>query len=509
MKSVDNQENAVRVENQDRVKPSVLTLPVVRATAQTDVAEVRYRQARIAHWDSVARRMDSHQGLGRSYHRRLAQILRFLVPKGRRVLEIGCAQGDLLAALEPSMGVGIDFSAEMIERAERKHPQLRFIEADAQALSLDAKFDIIILSDLVNDLWDVQRVFEQIKQLSQPHTRVIVNFYSRLWELPLALSAKLGLAKPNLAQNWLTVEDVTALLALADFEVIRHREEVLLPLPLPPLSTFANRYLVKIWPFRWAALTQVLVARPLWNTAAANEPRVSVVVPARNEAGNIATIFDRVPELGAGTELIFVEGGSSDNTYEVIQQAIAEHPERRCKLLRQTGKGKGDAVRMGFAEASGDVLMILDSDLTVPPEDLPRFLDALVSGKADFANGSRLVYPMEKEAMRFFNLLGNKFFSLTFSWLLGQPIKDTLCGTKVLWKSDYEAIVANRSYFGDFDPFGDFDLLFGAAKLNLKILDLPVRYRDRTYGTTNIQRWTHGWLLLRMVLFAAKRIKFV
>jgi len=461
------------------------------------------------HWNSVARRMDSHKGLGGPYHRRLAQILKFLVPKGKRVLEIGCAQGDLLAALEPAVGVGIDFSAEMVQRAEQKHPHLHFVEADAHALALDERFDIIVLSDLVNDLWDVQKVFEQIKGLSEPHTRVIVNFYSRLWELPLAIGAALRWAKPNLAQNWLTVEDVTALLALADFEVIRHREEVLLPLPLPPLSTLANRYLVKIWPFRLAALTNVLVARPLSNTAAANAPSVSVVVPARNEAGNIATIFDRVPELGAGTELVFVEGGSSDDTYEVIEKAIAEHPERRCKLLRQTGKGKGDAVRLGFAEASGDVLMILDSDLTVPPEDLPRFLEALVSGKADFANGTRLVYPMEKEAMRFFNLLGNKFFSLAFSWLLGQPIKDTLCGTKVLWKSDYEAIVTNRSYFGDFDPFGDFDLLFGAAKLNLKILDLPVRYRDRTYGTTNIQRWTHGWLLLRMVMFAAKRIKFV
>ncbi len=509
MKGVDNNKTAVLVENQGRVETSLITPSVAGALARTDVAEVRYREARIVHWDNVARRMDSHKGLGRSYHRRLAEIFGFLVPKGSRVLELGCAQGDLLAALEPSIGVGIDFSAEMIERAERKHPNLQFIEADAHALALDAKFDVIILSDMVNDLWDVQKVFEQVKRLSQPNTRVIVNFYSRLWELPLAIGSALGWSNPNLAQNWLTIEDVTSLLALADFEVIRHREEVLLPLPLPPLSTLANHYLVKIWPFRLLALTHVLVARPLWNTAAANEPTVSVVVPARNEAGSIATIFDRVPELGAGTELIFIEGGSSDDTYGVIQKAIAEHPERRSKLLRQTGKGKGDAVRLGLAEASGDVLMILDSDLTVPPENLPRFLRALVSGKADFANGSRLVYPMEKEAMRFFNLLGNKFFSLTFSWLLGQPIKDTLCGTKVLWKSDYEAIVANRSYFGDFDPFGDFDLLFGAAKLNLKILDLPVRYQDRTYGTTNIQRWTHGWLLLRMVMFAAKRIKFV
>ena len=236
---------------------------------------------------------------------------------------------------------------------------------------------------------------------------------------------------------------------------------------------------------------------------------MSVIVPARNEAANIPEIFVSMPQLGAGTELIFVEGGSTDNTFETIEQAIAEHPERRCLLLKQSGQGKGDAVRLGFAHASGDVLMILDSDLTVPPEDLPRFLDVLVSGKADFVNGSRLVYPMEKEAMRFFNLIGNKFFSLAFSWLLGQPLKDTLCGTKVLWKADYERIADHRDYFGDFDPFGDFDLLFGAAKQNLKILDLPIRYRERKHGATNIRRWSHGWLLLKMVVFAARRIKFV
>jgi glycosyltransferase involved in cell wall biosynthesis len=236
---------------------------------------------------------------------------------------------------------------------------------------------------------------------------------------------------------------------------------------------------------------------------------VSVIVPARNEAGNIPHIFARTPEMGTGTELIFVEGHSKDETYSVIKKEIAAHPDRRCKLLQQTGVGKGDAVRLGFANASGDMLMILDADLTVPPEDLPRFYEVLHSAIGDFANGVRLVYPMEDQAMRYLNMVGNKFFSLAFSWLLGQPIKDTLCGTKVLWKADYELIAANRVYFGDFDPFGDFDLLFGAAKLNHKIVDLPIRYRERTYGTTNIQRWKHGWLLLRMVLFAAGRIKFV
>lgn len=267
---------------------------------------------------------------------------------------------------------------------------------------------------------------------------------------------------------------------------------------------------MRLWPFRWFALTNFLIARPCSNDAAPDPaPLVSVIVPARNEAGNVPRIFSRTPEMGRGTELVFVEGHSRDGTYEAIEKAIAENPHRRCQLHRQTGAGKGDAVRLGFSKATGDVLMILDADLTVPPEDLPRFLAALTSGKAEFVNGVRLVYPMENRAMRFFNLLGNKFFSLTFSWLLGQSIKDTLCGTKVLKREEYGRIEQNRSYFGDFDPFGDFDLIFGAAKLNLKIVDLPVRYRERTYGTTQIQRWSHGWLLLKMVAFAARRIKFI
>jgi len=236
---------------------------------------------------------------------------------------------------------------------------------------------------------------------------------------------------------------------------------------------------------------------------------VSVVVPARNEAGNIENIFRRVPEMGAGTELIFVEGHSTDDTCGVIERTAVNYPAMRAKIIRQTGCGKGDAVRAGFAEAEGDLLMILDADLTVPPEDLPRFYEVLRSGKGEFVNGVRLVYPMETKAMRFFNLVGNKFFAVAFSWLLGQKIKDTLCGTKALSRQNYELLARNRGYFGEFDPFGDFDLIFGAAKLNLKIVDLPIRYANRTYGETNIARWRHGWLLIRMVMFACTRIKFV
>ncbi len=471
----------------------------------SDPAANTYQQTRIAHWDAVARKHTAWHGLGASYHRRLGEIYRFHVGPNRNILEIGCAEGDLLAALQPARGVGIDFSEEMICRARDRHPGLEFLHADAHDLSaLHEKFDAIILSDLVNDLWDVQRVLEQIKPLCAPHTRILLNFYSRMWQFPLSLARKLNLATSNLYQNWLTPEDVNTLLSLANFEKIRVVEEILWPLPWGGL---ANRFLVRLWPFQELALSNLVIARPAPQRL--TEPVVSVIVPARNESGNIKAIFERTPRMGRETELVFVEGHSKDDTYAAIEREIAAHPATPSLLLRQTGIGKADAVRLGFSKARGDVLMILDADLTVPPEDLPRFYEALVSGKGEFINGVRLVYPMEKEAMRTLNFLGNKFFSLAFSWLLGQPIKDTLCGTKVFWKRDYEQIAANRSYFGDFDPFGDYDLIFGAAKLNLKIVDLPIRYRERTYGSTNISRWKHGLLLLRMVTFAARRIKFV
>jgi glycosyltransferase involved in cell wall biosynthesis len=315
------------------------------------------------------------------------------------------------------------------------------------------------------------------------------------------------MAVPTLEQHWLGREDIANMMTLTGFESIRIWQEFLEPFRLPVLEPLINRFVVRFWPFNELALANFFVARPLF--VHEENPKVSVIVPARNEEGNIPAIFARLPHMGGETELIFVEGHSSDNTYQVLEQTIQEHPEWKTKLFKQQGIGKADAVKLGFDKADGDIFMILDADLTVPPEDLPRFYSALVNGRGEFINGVRLVYPMEKEAMQPANLVGNKLFSLVFSWMLGQPIKDTLCGTKALWKCDYQKLAANRAYFGDFDPFGDYDLIFGAAKLSLKIVDLPIRYRERVYGTTNISRWKHGWLLFRMVLFAALRLKFI
>lgn len=474
-------------------------------TPTFDEAGKLYQQAHITHWDHVAQKRDRWNGMGGWYHKRLTQIYKFIVNPRQRILEIGCGKGELLASLNPSHGVGIDFSSEMITRAKAKYSSLEFHQLDAHDLSeLKGEFDIIIFSDTINDLWDVQRALEEVKRLCTPHTRIILNFYSHLWQAPLTIAQSLNLASPMLAQNWLTPSDVDNLLHLAGFESIRTSNEILWPLPL---GGFADRYLARLWPFRDLALSNFVIARPA--AQAVEKPSVSVVVAARNEEGNIKNIFERVPQMGSKTELIFVEGHSKDKTYETIEKEMPLHPGTSSLLFRQPGIGKADAIRLGFEKASGDILMILDADLTVPPEDLPRFYEAIASGKGEFINGVRLVYPMEKEAMRTLNFIGNKFFSLAFSWLLGQSVKDTLCGTKVMWRKDYEEIAANRSYFGDFDPFGDFDLIFGAAKMNLKIVDMPIRYRERTYGTTNISRWKHGLLLLKMVAFAARRIKFV
>ncbi|QWE08975.1 bifunctional class I SAM-dependent methyltransferase/glycosyltransferase family 2 protein [Polynucleobacter ibericus] len=467
---------------------------------------IQYQQKRQSFWQRI--HLAVSRSLGGYYQGRLIDIYQQLIPVGSRVLELGCANGRLLAALDPSYALGMDFSSSALESAKKKSPQITFIEMDAHEIKLgDQTFDFIILSDLVNDLWDVQTVLEQLRPYCHSETRIIFNFFSHLWSLPLRFARWLGLATPNLPQNWLTRHDMKNLLEISEYEVLREWREIIAPLPIPLLSNFCNRYLARIWPFELLDITNFVMARPI-GLAIKKSPTVSVIVAARNESGHIEELMERIPEMGGGTEIIFVEGNSTDDTYDKIALEISKNPNRNCKLLKQDGKGKGNAVRNGFDLASGDILMILDADITVPPEDLMRFFNVIANGSAEFVNGVRLVYPMQEDAMRFLNLIGNKFFSWAFSWLLGQPIRDTLCGTKVLWNSDYKRIAHNRSYFGDFDPFGDFDLLFGAARLNLKIMEVPIRYRARRYGETNISRWSHGWLLLKMVVFAARRIKF-
>jgi len=445
-------------------------------------------------------------GAARYYRTWLARYYNLYIPAGASVLEIGCGSGGLLALLHAGRKVGVDLSATQIAAARTLLPEAEFHVQAGETLALTERFDCIIISETLNFAADVQLLLERLHDVSHSDTRLIFNFYSTLWRPALALAEWLGLRPRQPQSSWVTMADMRNLLQLADWSLLVSQPRVLIPIRCLGLEHLCNRWLAPL--FGWFCLTSFCVARP---ARAGPRPTrtVSVIIPARNEAGNIEAAVLRTPDMGGGTELIFVEGHSKDDTWAQIQRVQREHPERKIKIMQQTGKGKGDAVRLGFAAATGDILMILDADLTMPPEELPKFYDVLASGRAEFANGCRLVYPMDEQAMQFLNLCANKAFGIIFTWLLGQPIKDTLCGTKVLSRAHYERIAANRAYFGEFDPFGDFDLLFGAAKLNLKIADVPIRYRERTYGSTNIQRWSHGWLLLRMVLFAARKLKFV
>ena len=441
------------------------------------------------------------------YHRMLERYYSHIIPAQSRVLELGCGTGELLNAVQPSYGVGVDFSQVMIDQASASFSSLKFVCADAENLTLNEKFDYIILSDLVGCVWDVHKVFEQLTKHSHEGTRIVISNYNYLWEPVLKMGEWINIKLKQPTQNWLSVADINNLLKLNGFETIRVERKLLFPKYVPIVNWLFNKILANLPFINQLDLLNIVIARPIMIEQP--ELSVSIVVPARNERGNIENAILRTPDFGLWQEFIFVEGHSGDNTWEEILRVKEAYPNKRIKTIRQTGKGKGNAVREAFAIAEGDVLMILDADLTTPPEEMPKFYEALHQNKGEFINGCRLVYPMEKQAMRFLNLLGNKFFGLFFTYLLGQRLKDTLCGTKVLRRTHYNEIARNRSYFGDFDPFGDFDLLFGAARLNLKMTEIIVRYRDREYGSTQISRFRHGILLFQMCAFAARKIKFI
>ena len=366
--------------------------------------------------------------------------------------------------------------------------------------------DYLVAGGLLHYEQDIQSLFSDLHKRCNPGTRLIVTYYSGLWRPLVRLSSWLGWREKAPEMNWLAHEDVVNLLRLEGFELVWRDSKILLPLYIPIVSNFVNRYLAPLPMLKNLCMVNFAVAMPVKTQASQPVPSVSIVVPARNEAGNINSIVERIPQMGPNDEIIFVEGNSTDHTWQAIQDAQLKYgADRRILIAQQDGKGKGDAVRKGFSLATQDILMILDADMTVPPEDLPKFYRAIKDNKGEFINGTRLVYPMEKKAMRFFNLLGNKFFATAFSWVLGQR----LCGTKVISRENYRKLASNRAYFGDFDPFGDFDLIFGAARMGLKIVELPIRYRERLYGETNISRWRHGAILLAMLAFAARRIKFI
>ena len=470
-----------------------------------------------AFYDKLGADWEQWVALSRYYHTALERILKFIVPPGQRVLDIGCGNGDHLANLQPSLGVGVDLSEGMLGLARRKHAGFEYHQQAAEELALpkhevrdgDGGFDAITMVNVVGELADVLGAFKRLRPLVLPDTRLVIVFYNHLWEPLVRPATALRLKLDNPTQNWLSLDDLRGLLHLAGFEVVKVGARMPCPKYIPGVAELLNDVLGRLPLVHRLGFVHYLVARPempLLDAPAKHS--CTVVVPCKNEEDNVPKIPARVQPMGAFTELIFVDDCSTDATAARVRELIAAHPERRIKLVSGPGQGKGAAVRAGLEQATGDVLMILDADMTVMPEDLPAFFEAITENKGEFINGSRMVYPLVGDAMRPLNILGNKLFATVFSFLLEQRIKDTLCGTKVVMRHNYAKILAARQYFGDIDRWGDYDWIFGAAKASLKIVELPIHYVERTAGVTKMtKRFKNGLIMARMCWVALRKLK--
>lgn len=467
------------------------------------------------HFDKLASSRDIWIKKSKGFYSEDIRCMKELIPSESKVLEIGCGNGHLLSSLKPSYGLGIDISREMIIKAKEKNKNLIFIEADIEdensIKEINEVFDFIILSDTIGYLRDIEGTLKRIHKFCNADTRIIIAYYSPIWEPVLNLAAWLKLKMPELTKTLLNESDISFLMSSAGFETVKKQKKIIFPFSFLGIGRLINRFISCIPLVSYLCVRNYVISRSL-HAVSLNLPRsASVIIPCRNEKGNIRNALERLPVFTENIEIIFVEGHSHDGTWEEVNKVILDPTfiDKGFKMvaIQQKGKGKADAVFQAFEKATNDVLIILDGDLTVPPEDIPKFWNKISNGDAEYVNGSRLIYPMENEAMRFLNYVANKMFSILFTWLLGQRYTDTLCGTKVIRKSHYEKARKRNKDLGDFDPFGDFFIIFGAARLNLKMLEVPIRYRAREYGETQISRFSHGFLLIKMVIFAFFKLK--
>ena len=461
----------------------------------------------------IAARREVWINRNKYYYELLSRLLRFLVEPLKKVLSVRCDTGNVLAAVRPSDGKGVDICAEIVEIARQRNPSFNFAVAFPdkdefrELFGEDEIFDYILFND-IGDTVDVLQAFQNLKPLCRRHTRLLVTTYNHFWEPLVTFAEWTGMKVPRVEQNWLSTTDIRNLMKLAGFEALETHRIVLVPKYVPFLSAFLNRFCARLPFLNRLCMTQVVVARMLPPPLSKEELSVSVIIPCKDEKGNVEPAVRRMPQLGEETEIIFCDDQSSDGTAEEVMRVRASYPHKEIRLEKGPGICKSKNVWNGFNAATGDILMILDADLTTMPEQLVYFLEVMASGQAEFVNGSRLVYALPKGAMNTANMLGNKFFSVAFTYLLSQRVKDTLCGTKVLWRSDWERIRPMLGSWGTEDRWGDYELLFGAAKLNLKILDLPVHYQERIYGTTKMTKvFRNGLVMLKMCWHGFLKLK--
>lgn len=491
---------------------TTLSEPAVKDGWGPDALRAR-RERTAQHLGSLAEKRGSWIESNRYFYSLLRRVLQFLTEPEKRVLSVRCSTGAFLTAMRPKLGKGIDISSEIIEVAKHHHPEFDYgiafpdTEQFLECFERGEKFDYILFND-IDDTVDVQRALQNLKPLCLRHTRLLIITYNHLWEPLVTLAESLGMKVPRIEQNWLSGADVRNLLALSGYEVLGSRRIVLCPKYIPLLSSFLNDFCARLPGLNRLCMTEVHVARLIPEKIDREGLTISVIIPSKDEQGNVESAVRRIPPLGGRTEIIFCDDQSTDGTADEVMRMQQLHPECDIRLEQGPGICKAKNVWTGFDAASGDILIILDADLTTMPEELPYFVDAIASGLAEFVNGSRLVYPVPRGAMKGANMLGNQFFSLAFSYLLNQRVKDTLCGTKVLWRSDWERVKPLLGGWGIEDRWGDYELLFGASKLNLRIVDLPVHYQERIYGRTKMTKvFQNGLVMLKMCWHGFLKLK--
>ncbi|MEE2754618.1 MAG: glycosyltransferase [Candidatus Latescibacterota bacterium] len=444
----------------------------------------------------------------KTYYGEIRRVLDFSVEKGRRVLSIRCDAGQYLEWTAASEGTGVDLADEIVEVARREQPGHDYTVAAPENYHPDKSVDYVVMVNAVNELFDTVTAFENLKAACEPSTRLVIIWCNYLWAPLFQLAERVGLKRQRPPQDWTPPQHLRHMLNLAGFEEVRFSRSLLLPIKIPILSWVLNRWVAKLPVFEKLCLVQTMVARPGSVSPKGDLPTVSVIIPCRNEKGHVEQAVVRTPEMGQWTELIFCDDQSTDGTGDEVRRVQAKYPERRIRLVEGPGINKAHNVWTGFDKAEGDVLMILDGDLAVCPEELPLFYKAIIYGRGEFINGTRLVYARRDESMRFANVFGNKMFSLVFSHILRQDITDTLCGTKVLWRRDYERLKAFRGTWGTDDRWGDYELIFGAARLGLKYLEVPVHYMERQYGVTKMtNRLYNAAIMFRMCVAAFRRLR--
>lgn len=432
----------------------------------------------------------------RYYYTQIQRLLKFLIPPGKSILYFGCYREDVIYSLDASSSVVIN---EEVDERISKNKSVEFVHCKYHLYNPQQEYDYIILDTVIGKTENINLLLRNISSACSSHTRIIIHQENYLWRPLLNFAASFGLKKQEKTQNWLSIKDVETYLETAGFESTRVYKKNIFPLKAGFLGPILNHFFSTIPVLDFLKLDQFIVGRfnkPF--TQLKSSSSLSICLTVKDEEHNIEPIVSSLPVLCENQEILFVEGNSTDNTAKEIERMKMLFPHKNIRLIKQPGKGQGDAIHTGFKEAKGEIIILYEGDGTSEPYDIQYFYEAIEAGRFEFIEGSRFVYPLSHKCMPLANKIGNVVFAKWFSFFLNQRTTDVLSGIKAIRKKDYEKIYNTWGFLGIPDPFGDFELLFGSARYGLKIGEIPIRYKPRVFGESKTSVFKHGWYLLKM-----------